>query len=488
MILALVAGLLVAEVDALPMPNVSDPARPGDRVTWDDALPFVWLEPHAGCLDAAGRLPVTLVAVNRSDKPQSVDWAAVAAGLRLRAVGPGRVRPAAVPPTLRAGYLPAWGVSHVTLDLKTCFDLTGGSVYELSAARPLPDGRLHLAQPVWFLVEDAAALDAAVAGVPAGPARDTARALLACNPSFASAAAGPKGSGRGYASITPAAPLPAERTGFRWDAGQKRAAETWEAGMARLLTADAGPAEARAVDAILDRTLAVSGGLRRPPGHPFSRLLALLTKRPAGERERADLKLVRCHDRAIAGHALLRLAEATGDAAPGATPGAAAVEALLAVADGDDPELADEALGRVAPHLPPAVAAAVLRRRLADPEPRRVLQAAILTCYHDGDWSGFPLLLRFARSPDPKLRLDAIAQLVDCRFAGRAADALPVLLAEIEKPLTDEHLHRAIESVATYPGEKTEAVLAAHLTHPNEFVRGRAKLGLERLKRDRGGK
>ena len=68
-----------------PPGNVSDVLNRPERQT-DLSLPFVYLEPHQFCYDKAGPLEISLFVVNRSNQPQTIDWAAWTRGLILLTV------------------------------------------------------------------------------------------------------------------------------------------------------------------------------------------------------------------------------------------------------------------------------------------------------------------------------------------------------------------------------------------------------------------
>ena len=152
----------------LPSDNVRDPAKLGRGET-DKSVPFVYLEPHEFCYDLTRPMPFTLHAVNGSGKPVTVDWAVYAAALVLESLGPGQVTPVRAVKSPGSVELVAGGTASVTIDLKERFKIEGASVYLVTFARPLEDGRVQIAGQARFIGEDFAAIDKLAAGIEAGP-------------------------------------------------------------------------------------------------------------------------------------------------------------------------------------------------------------------------------------------------------------------------------------------------------------------------------
>ena len=168
-----------------PPANVRDPSQQA-KVQWcDRSLPLIYLEPHDFCYDIARPLAVTLSAVNRSKEPQSIDWRAICGSLVLEPVGSGRVTPVRNRPTPESVPLASMDLAQVTIDLREWFQIEGVGVYRLSYARPLEDGRIHIAAPARFVIEDDAAVEKLAAELDAGPVRETFAVLLKDNPVFA---------------------------------------------------------------------------------------------------------------------------------------------------------------------------------------------------------------------------------------------------------------------------------------------------------------
>ena len=59
------------------------------------------------------------------------------------------------------------------------------AIYRRSYARPREDGRIHIATPARFVIEDDAVVEKLAAELDAGPVRETFAVLLKDNPVFA---------------------------------------------------------------------------------------------------------------------------------------------------------------------------------------------------------------------------------------------------------------------------------------------------------------
>src|SRR5688572_4450291 len=142
LVLILFAPASAAAEIYVPPGNVRDPASKSKDTAADLSLPYVHLEPHDFCFDAARPLTVTLSAVNRSGKRLTIDWRAVTASLVLEPVGPGRVTPVRNRPAQDAVEVGPTDLAQITIDLKDYFTVEGAAVYKLSYSRPLDEGRV----------------------------------------------------------------------------------------------------------------------------------------------------------------------------------------------------------------------------------------------------------------------------------------------------------------------------------------------------------
>lgn len=120
---------------------------------------------------------------------------------------------------------------------------------------------------------------------------------------------------------------------------------------------------------------------------------------------------------------------------------------------------------------------AMLKRLYASKDEEVALQAAIISCY-SGDWSGFPMLLEATKSPDKKIAMKAIGQLVDSRYSGRAKKVVPLLIPHLQ---TDDLnlLNRTIETLGNYKG--TAKHILPFLQHEDTDIVWRTILALNSM-------
>jgi len=265
-----------------------------------------------------------------------------------------------------------------------------------------------------------------------------------------------------------------------------RAASRWEEGITRLTAKDAPAGHARAVETLMDRLLFLSDNLSVPlPDRAYYQLIRPVDENfQPDERERILLRFARSRDAWVASQSINRLMSLESITRYGKNSAASPpiLDLMFAIADGPNKQLAQEAISALSSFRPEPRIVQFLRRKMTDADGTLALQAAIVSCY-SGDWSGLPVLLRCARSDDPDLRLEAIAQLVDNKFQPHAGKVIPLLLAEIKQPLSDAHLEWAVNSLGTYKSAEVVASITPLLEHRNEQVRGRARLSLDRINR-----
>lgn len=471
-VLAVLPGVAPAgiRIPALPR-NALDPAaaRGPRNPTFDRSLVAVSLEPHAGCLDAAGPLRLTVAVVNLSPGPVAVDWSDVMGHVSLTPVGPGRATPRPAAPPKPGEQVGPRRTATLTVDLKDWFHVTGPSVYRLDYARPLPDGRVHVCDPVYFLVEDFADIDRwARARWPQDPeTREGAAALLKANPLFATGVVRPGWTDREGPDRVPvpwAAPLAAARKAWCLDGGV-----LWET---------------KTVPGLFARSAAVSGGFdvpdTREDGAPGLSLVHALAGRalhphytklaPADQLEVA-VGLAAAKDRSLREFAIMAL----GCWADG--PEAARV--LVRLADDLDPAVAAHAITYTAKFQKDPLVARLLRRKLAGPDGRVSLAAAIRLCF-GGDAAGFPVLLRLTRHTDDLVRIQAIAMLVDRTVYGYdKAKAEAALIERLGAETESRFIQRALESLGSYHSDRVQAAVRPFLTHSDPLVRMRAEFTLK---------
>lgn len=465
----LLAFPLLARAEIYSPPNnVKDPFKPAtDRRQVDSSLPFLYLEPHDVCFDAAKPIPVTIYAVNRSAAAIRLDWRAIVESLTLDPVGPGSVTVGGRLPFDPVNLKPN-DFAKITLDLRERFAPAGGSVYRLSYARPLDDGRLHVAGAAQFVVEDFAAVDKLAAALEAGAGRNTVTELLKRNAFFAFG-----GTPKTYGWDVETWHNRPEMLATRWDEPLRAADKLWREGLVRLTDGGGHP---RAAMALLDRLLALSDNFRGTPGLSLREWFDhnVETGLDATVRERFHLKMAATRDPSTVARAVNRLTGIRSNAAR---------DALIRVADGPDSHLAADAISCLSSFRRDAQITQFLRRKMTDPDPNLALEAAIASCYA-GDSSGFPLLLRAARSGTGALRLKAIAQLGDTIFRPYRDKVVPVLLDELKGPTSPEHLEQALESLATYPTRKVQDAVKPFMTHANPQVSERARQSVAAIERD----
>jgi len=472
----LVALLPLAAAAAISLPppaNYRDPSHKSVLPLSDESLPYVYLEPHDFCFNAAGPLRVTLSVVNRSHKAMAVEWRHVIGGVVLESIGPGRTTPARRTPAPPAAVeLAPAGLVQITIDLRDWFAVEGASVYELSYARPLPDGRIHIGEGARFVVEDDAAIDKLAAALDAGPVRDTVLALLKDNTVFAVGGGHKKMDGWDW-SFGRARPV---MPGGTWDKPLDAAKKAWAKEIERLTSKDAPAGSARAVAAIIDRLLFLSDDLRADPGTDHTRSISgWVMSLPPNDSERLHLRLLRSRSPSVVKWNIGLLGVRAFDAA---------LAELFRIGDGPNRELASEALSELSNYDPDPRIAAYLRRKMTDDDPAVALHAAIISCY-SGDASGGGVVVRCMSSDDPKLRMEAIAQVVDeKRFRPHRDAIVRALLAELKAPTSDAHLERAIESLGSYPTDEVMKAVTPFVTHKHKLVAGRAQMTVSAIRRE----
>lgn len=454
-----------------PPVNVRDPSQQAKAQACDRSLPLIYLEPHDFCYDIARPVAVTLSAVNRSKKPQSIDWRAICGSLVLEPVGSGRVTPVRNRPTPKSVPLASMDLAQVTIDLWEWFQMEGAGAYRLSYARPLEDGRIHIAAPAQFVIEDDAAVEKLAAELDAGPVRETFAVLLKDNPVFA---AGGLPKTYGWDVV---------RWGGRpqmlhspWDEALQAARQKWREGIERL-TEKTLPADGnRALETLIERLLQLSDGFRADPGSDFVNHLdaRVADCLPAMDRERLYLKLVRSHSQYFVSRSVIRLMSLRSKAA---------LDDLFRIGDGPNRALAEEAIGSLSSYAPDPRIAQYLRRKMTDDDRGLALRAAIVSCY-SGDASGGALVVRCMKSDDPALRLKAIAKVVDNdHFRPHRATIVRALLEELNDPTSDAHLERAIHSLEAYPSGEVLLAVKPFLRHQNPHVAQRARMTVSEIQR-----
>jgi len=454
-----------------PPVNVRDPSQQAKAQACDRSLPLIYLEPHDFCYDIARPLAVTLSAVNRSKKPQSIDWRAICGSLVLEPVGSGRVTPVRNRPTPKSVPLASMDLAQVTIDLWEWFQIEGVGVYRLSYARPLEDGRIHIAAPAQFVIEDDAAVEKLAAELDAGPVRENFAVLLKDNPVFAAGGL-PKTYGwdRQNWGGRP------EMFHGRWDEALGAARQSWREGIERL-TDKALPADGNlALETLIDHLLKLSDGFRADPDHDFTSHLdaRVADCLPPKDQERLYLTLVRSHSRFVVSRSISRLMSLRSQAA---------VDELFRIGDGPDRALAEEAIGALSSYAPDRRIAQYLRRKMIDDDRGLALEAAIVSCY-SGDASGGALVVRCMKSDDPALRLKAIAKVVDNdNFRPHRATIVRALLDELKDPTSDAHLERAIQSLEAYPSGEVLLAVKPFLRHQNPHVAQRARMTVSEIQR-----
>ena len=476
LLVALLPPTAAAEI-SFPPANYRDPAHKSVLPLSDESLPYVYLEPHDFCFDAAGPLRVTLSVVNRSHKAMAVEWRHVIGGLVLESIGPGRATPAGRTPAPPAAVeLAPAGLAQITIDLRDWFAVEGAGVYELSYARPLPDGCIHIGEGARFVVEDDAAIHKLAAALDAGPVRDTVVALLKDNTVFAGGGGHNKLDGWDwhFGRARPAMP------GGKWDKPLDAAKQTWAKGIERLMSKDAPAGSARGVAAIVDRLLFLSDDFRSDPGTDSTRtIVGWVMSIPLKDAERLHLRFLRSPSPSVVKWSIRMLGVRTFEAA---------LAELFRIGDGPNRELASEALSELSNYKPDPRIAAYLRRKMTDDDRTVALRAAIISCY-SGDASGGGVVVRCLASDDPKLRMRAIAQVGDEKYYRPHRDAIvKALLAELKSPTSDAHLERAIESLGSYPTDEVLKAVTPFLTHKDALVAERAKLTASWIRRKLEGK
>ena len=464
----LLPALVVAEIYAPPA-NVRDPARK-PMASSDPSLPFIYLEPHDCCYDITKPLPVTLSAVNRSGAKMTIDWRAIVGSLVLQPVGPGHVVPARHETGLDTVALAPRGLAQVTIDLKDLFDIQGAAVYRLSYVRPLKDGRVHVAVPVQFVIEEDATLNRIAVTLGAMPARSFFVALLKDNPMFV---AGGEAKTYGWDKMEWRDHARMHRN--QWDEVLAAARERWRRSVIALAQEDADPSDV--LDALLDRLLFISDRFRAAPKEQFVFQLDKCAEHMLPkQREQLLLKLVRTRSKFVVAHSMNRLMSLRSELA---------LPEFFRIGDGPDHTLAYQAIGALSSFRRNPRIAQYLRRKMADDDRALALRAAIVSCY-SGDWSGIGLLLRSLKSDDPALRLKALGQVVESRRFGRYRDQIVrSLLDELKNPMSEAHLVRALESLGAYPSDEVLEAVRGFLEHENPRVARRAKMSVRVILREK---
>lgn len=405
---AVLAAAGTARIPATPE-NVFDPLAPAAR--WHEAfapkLGAVSLEPHAGCLDGAGPLPLTVAVYNPSGGPLTVDWDDLLAHVTLTPVGPGRVTARPAEKRGRTAVVPAGETAVLTVDLRERYTPAGGSVYRLDYAKPLPDGRLHVCSPTHFLVEDFAALGRwAAARWPAdAAARAQAVELARINPLFAAGVVRPMW--YDWHQTPPAVP---------WADSLAAARRAWS-DFDRLPWDKPALPPAVAVG-LFERAAEVSGGFAvserssvGEEGTPPVYSLAWRTIHPhttdlsAADRRAVAVLLTAAKPRQLREFGIMALG--SWDQSPEGG------RVLLALADDPDPRVARKAVDYIGPYTADPQVVGTLRRKLADPDGRVAVAAACKLCFSKAaDGTGLPVILRLTRHPDPGVRREAAGALI----------------------------------------------------------------------------
>lgn len=147
---------------------------------------------------------------------------------------------------------------------------------------------------------------------------------------------------------------------------------------------------------------------------------------------------------------------------------------LIRLAEGKDKEIALCSLsalsnwGNTSKHR--AEITAMLKRLYRNIDEDIALEAAIISCY-SGDWSGFPMILETARSPDKTKAIKAIGQPGTTTFEEHEKEIIPILIPLLN---TDDLslLDSTIEAFGTYKG--TAKYILPFLTHENSAITDRA--------------
>lgn len=477
---ALLAGVasVYAEPEGLPQ-NIIDPNLPIDtRATQVDAsLPFIHLEPHDFCFDVNEPVLVTIYAINLSKGRLTIDWDAIARGLVFESLRAGTSNPQKdVAPIMAKSEIERFTLASHTVDLKSYFEIKVPSVYRLQYIQPLKDGRLHFCNPVQFIIEDDAEVDRLVSTTwPEEHAiRPIIAELLKANPLFV------KGNGPktyGWDDLNPEG-NPERRTA-KWDKAFHSAAKLWQNKLPRISDEIAQADRIRAMNVILDRSMLLSNKFASllPSDINFiSKVLRPEQDWPRGEQVRFLLKLMESRDSWVVGNSMNGVSGYT-------IRSQETVPALIKIADGTDKKLASKALSCLGNYDRDATIIAFLRRKMTDSDQELALHAAITTCY-SGDWSGFPMLLRYVSHESPKLREQAIAQLGDPRFRRYQDQVVPLILKRLSAEKDASLIERSIETLGSYPSKETLTAIAPFQKHENKQVRLRAALVGETLSRE----
>jgi hypothetical protein len=450
--------------------NVSDPSNAPGRWNpqFDGTLLAVSLEPHAGCLDVAGPLRLTVAVVNFSSGPIIVEWDDVLSHVSLTPVGPGRVscRPAA--PLRKRERVETRKSVVLEVDLKDWFELTGPSVYRLDYARPLPDGRVHVCDPVYFIVEDFADIDRwARDRWPKDPKiRERAVALLKANPLFAF---GVKRLSWRDEFDSPTVPVP-------WAATLAAARKAWGLDESEW---DMKKLPPTTVPALLNRSAALSGGFAVPfegsddsKGLPPVRALAARALHPHSTRLAPDERMEVAVELAAAKDRSLR--ELATMAIGSWTDGPDAARVLIRLADDPDSTVAAMAIASVGKYQKDPLVTRLLRRKLSSLDGQVSLAAALRLCFGD-DAAGFPVLIRLTQHPDDSVRIQAIAMLGDNTvFEYDKAKAEAALLERLGIEKESRFIQQTLESLGSFQSDRVRIAILPFLTHHHPLVRSRA--------------
>jgi hypothetical protein len=318
------------------------------------------------------------------------------------------------------------------------------------------------------VIEDFRAIDRLTADAwpKNGPARQIVAELLKTNPVFALGVASKlSGDGRLFWRGRP------EMLTEKWDAPLAAARKRWEAEEAQAWDEGVPPSGPWVRCVIRDRLLALSNGLGCPRAEDF--FLRLPNQNSAGRDEVARFfpPLLRCRDRRLVRQSASLLMHARVEEA---------VDEVCRIADGPDRELADDALSALSNLAPNSRATAFLRRKMTDADPQLALSAAVVSCY-SGDGSGLAFMLRCARHPDPKVRLEAAAMLGGVSQVRRTDRIQPLLLERLGAESDPAVLERVIESLGVFTDPKVLEAIRPFLSHSDERVRVRAKLVSEHV-------
>ncbi len=177
-------------------------------------------------------------------------------------------------------------LAQLTIDLRDWFRIEGAGVYRLSYARCLEDGRIHIAAPSQFVIEDDAAVEKLAAALDAGPARDTFTALLKDNPVFTA-----DGVPKTYGDDGMHWRDRPQMLQGKWDEPIQAVRQKWSDGIDLLTEKDRPAGHGRALDALIDRLLRLSDGFRADPWNDFIMHLDVRVMNNLPRKEQEQLHL-----------------------------------------------------------------------------------------------------------------------------------------------------------------------------------------------------